>query len=155
MELAKKLKEHSFLDRLVGDWIVSAEGEIGHPDWVETVRSLHGVWFVAEGNGEMPGGGQATTIMTLGYDPKKGKYVGTWFGSMMTYLWIYEGSVDASGDTLTLDTVGPDMETEGRMCNYREKITFIDEDTRGFSSSVEKPDGSWQTFVTMTYRRKR
>lgn len=155
MELAKKLKEHSFLDRLVGDWIVSSEGEHQHPDWEENVRSLHGIWIVAEGNGEMPGGGAATTMMTLGYDPDKGKYVGTWFGSMMSYLWVYEGNVDDGGDTLTLETVGPDMATEGKMSNYRETLTFLDDDTRTFSSSVEKPDGSWETFVSMTYRRKR
>lgn len=155
MEFARKLKEHSILDRLLGDWVVSSEGETKHPDWIETVRSLHGIWFVAEGNGEMPGGGAATTVMTLGYDPNKGKYVGTWIGSMMGYLWVYEGSVDESGNTLTLETVGPDMEAEGRMCNYRETITFLDDDTRTFSSSVEKPDGSWETFMTMAYRRKR
>ncbi len=37
----------------------------------ESVRSLGGLWILAEGRGEMPGGGAMTTMMTLGYDPQK------------------------------------------------------------------------------------
>ena len=39
---------------------------------VDVVRSLGGLWIIAEGEGEMPGGGTAKTIMTLGYDPRLG-----------------------------------------------------------------------------------
>jgi Protein of unknown function (DUF1579) len=35
------------------------------------VRSLGGLWILAEGQGEMPGCGAATTVLTLGYDPQK------------------------------------------------------------------------------------
>jgi hypothetical protein len=44
----------------------------------ESVRSLGGLWVQGEGCGEMPGGGMATTLMMLGYDPQKKQYVGTW-----------------------------------------------------------------------------
>ncbi len=44
----------------------------------ESVRSLGGLWTQAEGRGEMPGGGTATMMMTLGYDPQRKRYVGTW-----------------------------------------------------------------------------
>ena len=33
---------------------------------------------------------------TLGYDPAKKKYVGTFIASVMTHLWIYSGSLDAA-----------------------------------------------------------
>ena len=57
-----------------------------------------GAWFVAEGNGQMPdGSGAATTVLTLGYSPSKGKYVGTWIGSMMDHMWIYDGEVSPDG----------------------------------------------------------
>ena len=46
----------------------------------ESVRSLGVLWFVTEGRGEIPGGGPATTSMTLGYDTQKKRYVGTWIG---------------------------------------------------------------------------
>ena len=44
----------------------------------------------------MPGGGTATTMMTLGDDPQKKRFVGTWVGSMMTYLSVYDGELDAA-----------------------------------------------------------
>jgi hypothetical protein len=39
------------------------------------------VWVLAEGEGGMAGGIAATTLMTLGYDPAEGRFVGTWIGS--------------------------------------------------------------------------
>ncbi|MDP9812518.1 hypothetical protein J2W42_005388 [Rhizobium tibeticum] len=67
MQQAKVLKEHEFLEDLVGVWDVSAPEMTGQESWTEIVRSLHGIWFVAEGSGQMPGGGAATTVLTLGY----------------------------------------------------------------------------------------
>jgi hypothetical protein len=121
----------------------------------ESVRPLGELWVVAEGQGEMPGGGPARTMLTLGYDPQKKQYVGTWIGSMMTYLWVYSGEVDASGNTLTLDTEGPSMIAEGRMAKYRERIEFENDDHRIFSSQALTDDGQWHTFMTAHYRRSR
>ena len=39
----------------------------------------------------MPGGGTATTMLTLGYDPARKKYVGAWIDTVINHLWIYEG----------------------------------------------------------------
>src|SRR3712207_8501500 len=58
--------------------------------------------FRSEGQGDMPGGGVGTTLMTLGYDPQTQRYVGTWGGSMMNYLWVYDGELDVDGRVLTL-----------------------------------------------------
>jgi len=38
---------------------------------VERVRSIGGLWTVAEGESRMPDGSPATTIMTLGFDPRR------------------------------------------------------------------------------------
>jgi hypothetical protein len=119
-------REHQWLQKLVGEWSYEAEAlmEPGKPSekcrGTESVRSLGGLWILAEGQGEMPCGGNATMVMTLGYDPLKKHYVGTWVGSMMTHLWIYDGALDADGRALTLDSEGPDMSAEGRMARYRE-----------------------------------
>ncbi|MBY5342753.1 DUF1579 domain-containing protein [Rhizobium leguminosarum bv. viciae] len=147
MKTAEVLKEHSFLERLVGNWTVTAPDMTGSEPWTETVRSLHGIWFVAEGTGRMPDGKEATSILTLGYNAAKSKYVGSWIGSMMDYMWVYEGELDAS------DTTGPDFNGEG-LADYREQIIFVDADHRTFISSAKQPDGSWKQFMEAHYARK-
>jgi len=109
MQQAKVLKEHEFLEDLVGVWDVTAPEMTGQEPWTEIVRSLHGIWFVAERSGQMPGGGAATTLLTLGYSADKGKYVGTWIGTMMDHLWVYQGEVSGDGKVLNLYTTGPDV----------------------------------------------
>ena len=58
-------KEHGWLQKLVGEWTSEAEAtmEPGKPPetfrGTESVRSLGGLWVLAEGQGEMPGGGTA------------------------------------------------------------------------------------------------
>jgi hypothetical protein len=154
-------KEHHWLQKLVGEWTMEGECDMG-PDQpkskstgTEKVRSLGGLWTVGEGQGEMPGGGEATMIMTLGYDPEKKRYVGTWIGSMMTYLWIYDGELDASGKVLTLNAEGPNMLTPGKMTRYKDVIEFKSDDHRVLTSHALGEDGKWHQFMTAHYRRKK
>jgi Protein of unknown function (DUF1579) len=119
----------------------------------ETVRSLGGVWVLCEGRGEMPGGGMGTTLMTLGYDPQKKHFVGTFVGSMMANLWIYDGSLDAAEKVLTLDSEGPSFTAEGMMAKYRDAIEFISDDRRVLTSNYLGDDGKWHEFMTANYRR--
>jgi hypothetical protein len=154
MRHAQVLKEHQFLEKLVGIWSVSAPEMTGQDNWTETVRSLQGIWFLAEGHGEMPGGGAASTVLTLGYDPAKGKYIGSWIGSMMDYMWVYEGTLDEEGRALNLYTTGPDFGNHDRLADYRETITILDDDHRTFTSSAKQPDGSWKQFMEAHYTRK-
>ncbi len=32
--------------------------------------------------------------MTLGYNPDTKRYLGTWIGSMMTHMWVYDGVIE-------------------------------------------------------------
>ncbi|MBX6373514.1 MAG: DUF1579 domain-containing protein [Acetobacteraceae bacterium] len=161
--MAEPQAEHRWLQRLVGEWSFEAEcaaPEPGQPaqksTGVETVRTLGGLWLVAEGRGEMPGGGGfATTLMTLGYDPRRGRFVGTWAGSMMTHLWIYEGTLDAAGKVLTLDTEGPDFTAEGKLAKYQDIITIESDDHRVLTSRWLGADGRWHGLTTAHYRRVR
>lgn len=152
-------QEHHWLHKLVGNWTAEGEAtmEPGKPPvkWTstETVRSVGGLWVIGEGQGEMPGGGSSTTIITLGYDPKKKQYVGTFIGSMMAHLWVYEGAMDASGTVLTLEAEGPDMADPGRHTKYRDIVEFRNNDHRLLSSQILGEDGQWHGFMTAHYRR--
>jgi hypothetical protein len=154
-------KQHEWLQKLVGEWTYEADCTMG-PDQPpekfkgsESVRSLGGVWVLCEGRGEMPDGGMATTLMTLGYDPQKKRYVGTWIGSMMTHLWVYDGALDAAEKVLTLDTEGPDFAAEGKMAQYKDVIEFKSDDHRVLASHMLGDDGQWHGFMTANYRRKK
>lgn len=154
-------KEHKWLQQLVGEWTSEADCSMGPGQpattnyGTERVRMVGDLWMVGEGQGEMPGGGTATMIMTLGYDTKKEKYLGTWIGSMMTYMWHYDGEMDASGRILTLSAEGPSMAGDGTMAKYQDIIEIKNKDHRTLSSRVLGPDGTWNHFMTAHYRRKK
>ncbi|WP_421658876.1 DUF1579 domain-containing protein [Leptothermofonsia sp. ETS-13] len=153
-------KEHQWLQKLVGEWTYETEVIMGSDQPVEkstgteTVRSLGGLWILAEGQGEMPGCGTVTTMMTLGYDPQKQRYVGTWIGSMMTYLWLYDGELDAGETVLTLNSDGPAMTGDEKLAKYRDVIEFKSDNHRIITSHVLKNDGQWHHFITTHYRRQ-
>lgn len=152
-EMYKPQPEHFALERMVGTWDVKSSMTGPDANWTETCRSLDGMWYVAEGEGDTPGG-WARTILTVGYDPEKGKYVGTWIGTMMGMLWTYEGDLSEDGKTLSLYTTGPDFEGTGKTVEYREQIVFEDDEHRLFTSATRQSDGSWKTFQDIHYTRQ-
>jgi hypothetical protein len=150
---AEPQQEHQWLQKLVGEWTWECEtpGEAGSPGkkltGKESVRSLGGLWILAEGQGDMH------SVMTLGYDPQKGCYVGTWIGSMMTHLWPYEGELDAEGRALALLSEGPSMAGDGTRAKYRDVIELRSEDHRVLTAEVQGEDGTWRKFMSTHYRR--
>ena len=156
---AKPQPEHLWLQKFVGEWTYESEGLMapGQPPWksggTDSVRALGELWVLCSGRGEMPGGGIADSVMTLGFDPKRKRFVGTWVGSMMTHLWVYDGSLDAAGNVLTLSADGPDFVKEGATARYQDIIEFKGNDHRVLSSRVQGEDGSWTQFMTAHYRR--
>lgn len=151
--------EHEWLRRLVGQWRAEGSAEMGEGQpaetWKgeETMRAIGDVWVQGEGRGETPGGGTSTTQMTLGYDPARKRFVGTFLGSMMTHLWVYEGQLDAAGKVLTLDTVGPDFTDPTKMQKYQDIIELVSPDHRVLRSQVQQADGTWMPFMRADYRR--
>lgn len=153
-------EEHRWLQKLVGDWTYETEAEVepGKREkftGTEYVRTLDDIWFLAEGQGETPGGGEATTIMTLGYDPRTKRYVGTFISSNMSYLWLYDGELDATGRVLTLDCEGPRMDGGDGLTRYKDVIEFRSDDHRTLTANVLAADGSWQQLMSVDYRRKK
>jgi hypothetical protein len=161
LEAARPRKEHDWLHKLIGEWeYETVSEEPGKPPTksvgTERVRSIGGIWIVGEGEGEMPGGaGPATTLLTLGYDPQKGRFVGTWIGSMMPNLWVYDGFLDAAERVLTLESEGPSFTNPGALGKYRDIITIVDDDYHTLTAKFLGDDGTWNEMMTMHFRRKK
>jgi len=156
---AKPQKEHEWLQQFVGDWVSEMDCSMG-PDQPrqkskgkESVRSLGGLWMLGEGQGEMPDGSIGLTLITLGFDPAKGRFVGSFVGSMMTHQWLYDGSLDESGKILTLDSAGPSMTGDGAIMPYRDVVTIVSPDHRTLASYTPDGNGGWTEFMTAHYRR--
>lgn len=153
-------KEHAWLQKLVGEWMGEGSAEMGPGQpiqrWTveENVRAIGEAWIQAESRGTMPDGSASLMQITLGYDPDAKRFRGTFVGSMMTYLWIYDGALDASERILTLDAEGPNMAEPGRMSRYQDIVEVVSESERLLSSQIQLPDGSWQKFMSVRYRRK-
>ena len=107
---------------------------------------------MAGGHGGLPGGGEASTVMTLGFDPLKKRFVGTWVGSMMSWLWTYDGTLNPEGQVLTLNTEGPSLANTGTLCHYRDVIEWLDDDHRVLTSHALR-DGRWTAMMISHYHR--
>lgn len=154
-----QLEEHKWLQQLVGNWTMESEAVMG-PDQPtlkstgkESVRTIGGIWFLGEGEMTMPDGDPATTLITLGYDPKKGKYIGTWVGSMMNHLWVYSGTMSDDKKTLMLDAEGESMAGDGTIALYRDSITIVGADHRTMTSQMRDDKGNWTQFMEARYTR--
>jgi hypothetical protein len=159
----EQLKQHEWLQKFLGEWTYEHDSPPAKPgekpahkvSGTESVRSLGGLWIVADGKGTMPDGGAATMLMTLGYDPMKERFVGTWIGSMMTQLWVYDGQLNPAATVLTLDTEGPTFDGRNKLVKYRDLIEFKSDDDRLLRSESLGEDGQWHHFMTARYRRKK
>jgi hypothetical protein len=153
------LDQHRWLEQLVGEWTVTSEltvapgAEPMRMESSESVRSLGGLWILAESTASF-GGTPFTSILTLGYDPEKKAFVGTWIDTMQTQLWTYRGTLDETKKILTLETEGPDHEDPTKTAQYRDALEIKGPDHKVLTSSIEQADGTWSTFVRADYRRK-
>jgi uncharacterized protein YndB with AHSA1/START domain len=149
--------DHGWLQRLLGEWRFETEcvmpgGEVAKASGVERVRALGAYWAVGESEGGMPGGGDARWIVTLGYDPAARRFRGTFVGSMMAHMFVYDGALEADGRTLTLDTEGPAMDGPG-MARFQDIVEMIGDDQRTLTSRVQGADGSWTQIMSSRFQR--
>lgn len=91
--------------------------------------------------------------MTLGFDPKKDCYVGTFVGSMMANLWLYEGTLDAMKKRLPLVTEGQAFTGDGTY-TYRDTIEIIDTDHWLFTSEYQNEVGERINFMNGIWAQK-
>jgi hypothetical protein len=150
--------EHAWLQQLVGEWTYEILMEMGPGEppaklaGTQSIRPISSLWIQAEEIGPEFNGDTAPTILTLGYDQRQQRFVGSWLGSMTDNLWIYLGS--RTGDVLTLECVAPNFDVPGAMANYRDVMTMAGSGERTMESFMQEADGSWTLLVKTTYRRK-
>ncbi len=154
------LVEHEWLQQYVGEWDVTSEtrmepgAEPTRMTSTESARSIGPLWVVGEGSADS-NGVAFSSVLTLGYDPEKESFVGTWIDSVTPYLWTFTGQLDDAKKVLTLDTEGPRWGVIGTRAKYRERHEFVDADHRTTASSIQNEDGSWFTFLRTDCRRKK
>lgn len=151
---------HLWLQRMVGEWTVETEftmsdGATARASGHESVRPLGEYWVVIESACPMPDdGSEGHMIISLGYDHRKARFVGSVVGSMMTGLWVYEGDLDADG-TLVLDADGEDMADDTKTATYRDTTRWEGDDVRVSTSHAQDESGAWQPFMAVRSTRVR
>jgi len=152
-------KNHELLKQFEGTWDATAKFilEPGKPPQEskgeETGKmTCNGLWLVFSYRGKMfdrdfEGHGQ------MGYDEKKGKFVGCWVDSMVTNLDVSEGSVDATGKVFTMisESPGPD----GQPVKMKQVSEIKDKDTKRLTFSMSGPDGKDLVLGTIEFRRRK
>ncbi|MCU0712994.1 MAG: DUF1579 domain-containing protein [Pirellula sp.] len=161
MQMPEPTPEHLYLLQLVGEWEIESECEMGpgqppsKSTGTQSTRAIGSFWTLGEMETAGPDDKPMISLMTLGYDPSRGKIVGSFVASCMTHHWLYEGSLDADRRILTLEAEGPSFTGDGSMAKYHDIIEVIDQDTYLFSSQYQDSDGSWIIFMRGKHSRRK
>jgi hypothetical protein len=157
----KPTPEHERLKKEVGTWDATIKSWMRGPDsepsvsqGVEEVKLMPGgLWIQSEfhgkfGDADFCGAGQS------GYDPKKGKYVGTWVDSMDTSIMIMEGEYDSASHTLTMYSKGTDP--SGKAYDAKMTSKFEGDDNRVFTMHMKNDEtkGEYMKVMEISYKRR-
>ena len=155
-----RVPDEVWLKQLEGEW--TYETECGtRPDGTpqtmsgtESVRALGTFRTVAENRCPAHDGSpEMVSIITLGRDAARGRFIGTFVSSCMAHLWPYDGALDETGRKLSLDSQGPSLSGGEGIDKYRDVIEIESPDRRTLRALVLEPDGGWREFMTSRYRR--
>lgn len=146
----KPTPAHEWFQPLLGEW--EFEHECQSPEGPSkergrvSARSLGGLWFLLEYHTE-----GWNSLFTLGYNPLKQRYQGSFVASMMSHLWLYDGQLDESGQ-LVLDAEGPRFDGKG-MARYQDCLEIVSPDHWVLRSRMLGDDGQWVQFMEGHQRR--
>lgn len=159
MNKPEPMKEHHWLKQLLGEWTYEMEGEARSEGEAEMMTGtemcypIGELWVQIEQNAVSSDAGISKSLITLGFDPAKQKFVGTFISSDIDFMWHYEGTLDESGTRLTLDTEGPTFEDPSKRQPYQDIIEIVSPTQRNLISRSKGPDGQWQEFMKMVVSR--
>ena len=159
MEKPKATTEHEWLQQLTGEWdwvMEMPEAEPGKPPHRGIARSrmLGEVWLISDWYDDQAEAAGPSSIQTIGFDPEKGAFVGSFISAMMARQWVYEGRLQDNRTALVLEAEGPHMQEPGKTMRYRD-ITHL-QGNDGYTLESEYYDGStWQHFMRARFTRRR
>ena len=161
MEIPQPTPEHEWLLQLVGAWEFESECSMGpnqpplKSSGKQTTRSLGSLWTLGEMENIGPDNQPMRSVITLGFDPIKQRFVGTFVASCMTHMWPYDGQLNDSRKILTLDSEGPSFTGDGTMAKYQDIVEIVDKDRHVLTSRFQNQDGTWTEFMRANYSRVR
>lgn len=157
MEKPQKTAEHEWLQQLAGEWTWTMDEpapEPGQPVHAGIARSrmLGDFWLISDWIDDAAK--SSPSVLTIGFDPDKGAFVGSFISAMMTRMWTYDGRLEDEGKTLILEAEGPHMTDPDKTMLYRD-ITRI-QDRDNYTIESEYYDGSaWKNFMRARFTRKK
>lgn len=152
--------QHQWLKQFLGKWTFETACDMG-PDQPpmkstgeEEYLPLGDLWVIGSGQSQMPDKSPAFSRTTLGFNPKKQKFVGTFIASMMDYLWIYEGAIDDREIKISLETIGPNFGSpDQKLVDYLDVYEFEGSSRRYLKSFQRSPEGEWKQFMEAVYTK--
>jgi hypothetical protein len=159
--IPKPTAEHQRLAKEAGTWDATIKSWMQGPGaepmiskGVQVARLMPGgLWLLSSfegkfGDQDFHGAGQ------MGYDPKKGKYIGTWVDSMATEILLMEGGYDDKTHTLTMHAKG--TEPSGKAYEAKMSTRYEGEDSMVFTMEMksEETRGEYLKVMEITYKRK-
>lgn len=154
-----KTPEHAEVLRKAGDWLVRCTYYMGgeadpiEVDGRETGQMLGDLWCNSRFEADMLGS-PLQGNGSLGFDPVKKKYVGTWKDSATPFLYTFEGTFDPVIGVF--DLAGENFDPV-RQCLavYRSRVEFISADEHVLDLSIDVPEGLPIKVLRYHYRRKK
>ncbi len=150
---------HSELRRKEGTWDVRCTYFMGgdaspiEVDGTETGQMLGDLWCNSRFQADMLG----TPLSgngSIGYDPVKKRYVGTWKDSATPFLYTFEGDFDSEGKVLEMSGENYDP-VRGCPATYRSRVEFISDDEHLLDLSIDVPDGLPIKVLRYHYTRRK
>ena len=144
-----------WLKQFEGTWNVESKEpgaeEISHTAVMKS-EAVGQHWMVSKQSGKM-GEIDFEAVQTVGFDEKKGKFIGTWVDSTSSFTWQLTGELDETGKKLKLGSEGADWSDPTKKRKYRDIYEFKSENEIATVSQMMGDGGKWQTFMTSTMTR--
>lgn len=139
-----------FYEGTISMWMPGADAPLESP-CTENVSTIGDFWVTSLFEMDFMGM-PFTGSSSMGYDPEKEKFVGTWIDSMTTSLTVMEGEWDAEKKAIVMDYESLDHETGG-MASMR-SVNVPGEN--GYTLEFFKKDGEeYQLTMRMDMKRKK